>query len=247
MAALLAFSDGIDIAFHRDELARTGRTQVRDVLTTDSARRLRALLDATPWGLVWRGKGQLTPDLIRAERLGTIDAARARAIQQALLAAMAGGDYAFCYSTYPLVQALLEGWNPGGPHEQLLIDLNNHEVLDLVRAISGIPDIVKADGQATLYRPGHFLARHDDAEPDRGRRIAYVLSLSGDPGGAPWRPEWGGMLQFLDDDGSPRDTILPRFNALNLFTVPQPHHVTSVASFAPATRFAVTGWFRDRI
>ena len=171
---------------------------------------------------------------------------RAQSIQQRLREAMAGGDYAFCYSTYPLVQALLEHWAPGGPHEQLLADINQPAVLDLIRRVTATPGLVKADGQATLYRPGHFLARHDDSEASKGRRVAYVLNLCGDPDGAPWRPEWGGMLQFLTDAGAPDETLLPRFNALNLFRVPQPHHVTSVASFAPLTRFAVTGWFRDR-
>ena len=243
---LIELSPDIDIAAATAAFARTGRVRIAPFLTDTSARRLRDLLQrSTSWGLVWRAGGT-APELIRADALGAVTADRARTIQDQLRVSMAGGDYAYCYSTYPLVQALLERWSPDGPHEQLLADLNQPAMLDLIRAVTAIPDLVKADGQATLYRPGHFLARHDDSEPARGRRVAYVLNLCGDPDGAPWRPEWGGMLQFLTNDGSPDETLLPRFNALNLFRVPQPHHVTSVASFAPLTRFAVTGWFRDR-
>ena len=245
--ALIQVSPTIDRATVSATFARTGRARIANFLTDASARRVRDLLErGTPWSLVWRA-GDLPPEVIRAEALPAVTPDRARSMQAALRTAMAARDYAFCYSTYPLVQALLERWAPGGPHEQLLTDLNQPALLDLIRRVTAIPDLVKADGQASLYRPGHFLARHDDAEPAKGRRVAYVLNLCGDPDGDPWRPEWGGMLQFLTDAGDPDETLLPRFNALNLFAVPQPHHVTSVASFAPSTRYAVTGWFRDRI
>lgn len=246
-AALIELSPDIDLASAATTFARTGRAQIAPFLTHASALRLRDLLEhGTPWSLVWRA-GEPAPEVIRAEAIASVTPDRARVIQSALATAMAARDYAFCYSTYPLVQALLERWAPGGPHEQLLTDLNHPALLDLIRQVTVIPDLVKADGQATLYNRGHFLARHDDAEPAKGRRVAYVLNLCGDPDGAPWRPEWGGMLQFLDHAGEPDETLLPRFNALNLFAVPQPHHVTSVASFAPISRYAVTGWFRDRI
>ena len=244
---LIELSPDIDIAAAAATFARTGRLRISPFLTDASARRLRDLLEqSTPWGLVWRAGGS-DPEVIRGEALASVSSDRARAIQRRLASSIAGRDYAFCYSTYPLVQALLEQWAPGGPHEQLLADLNQPALLDLVRQITAIPDLVKADGQATLYNRGHFLARHDDSEPSKGRRVAYVLNLCGDPDGAPWRPEWGGMLQFLTEDGQPDETLLPRFNALNLFRVPQPHHVTSVTAFAPPTRFAVTGWFRDKL
>ena len=246
-ASLIEVSPDADFAAAATSFARTGRARIASFLTDASARRIRDLLErATPWSLVWTA-GHGPPEVIRPSDLGALTPDRARAIQSALAAAMASGDYAFCYSTYPLVQALLERWAPGGPHEQLLTDFNHPDLLDRIRTLTAIPDLVKADGQATLYRPGHFLARHNDSEPAKGRRVAYVLNLCGDPDGAPWRPEYGGMLQFLTDAGDPDETLLPRFNALNLFAVPQDHHVTSVAAFAPATRYAITGWFRDRI
>jgi Rps23 Pro-64 3,4-dihydroxylase Tpa1-like proline 4-hydroxylase len=35
---------------------------------------------------------------------------------------------------------------------------------------------------------------------------------------------------------------VPRFNALNVFAVPQPHAVSIVAPFAVGARCSVTGW-----
>jgi Rps23 Pro-64 3,4-dihydroxylase Tpa1-like proline 4-hydroxylase len=40
--------------------------------------------------------------------------------------------------------------------------------------------------------------------------------------------------------------FIPRFNALNLFTVPQRHNVSAVPPVAPVDRFSITGWFGDK-
>lgn len=61
-----------------------------------------------------------------------------------------------------------------------------------------------------------------------------------------WRPDFGGYLLFLNEDGDIEQGFRPRFNALNLFAVPQKHCVSYVPPFAPMGRFAITGWFRDR-
>jgi Rps23 Pro-64 3,4-dihydroxylase Tpa1-like proline 4-hydroxylase len=61
-----------------------------------------------------------------------------------------------------------------------------------------------------------------------------------------WHPDWGGMLQFFQDDGTPRDAWAPQFNSLVLFDVAHVHSVTFVAPFAKTPRFAVTGWFRTK-
>ena len=52
--------------------------------------------------------------------------------------------------------------------------INSETMLGLVREVTGIRTIVKADAQATLYAPGHFLTRHNDAADEKlNRRIAY--------------------------------------------------------------------------
>ena len=61
---------------------------------------------------------------------------------------------------------------------------------------------------------------------------------------APSRPDWGGILQFLDRDGHVADGYVPVFNALNIFRVPQLHNVSSVVPFAGHARLSITGWFR---
>ena len=53
-------------------------------------------------------------------------------------------------------------------------------------------------------------------------------------------------MLFHDADGHVAEGYVPRFNALNLFTVPQTHSVSQIASFVTASRYAITGWVRGK-
>lgn len=221
--------------------AQTGRVQIRDVLTEETARNLHQLVSRqTEWGLAWHA-GADGPHNVPAPELRKMPQAEQAAIQQKLQAALKGRDYGFLYAQYPMVWAYLQGWAPGGPHEAVVELINDDPLMALVRDVTNMRDLIKADAQATLYAPHHFLAMHDDSHVAEGWRVAYVLNLCAED----WRPEWGGYLNFYDDEGDIIQGFKPRFNALNLFRVPQRHAVSYVPPFAPHARFAITGWFRN--
>tara|TARA_R110000737_G_scaffold165786_1_gene193116 strand:- start:456 stop:1148 length:693 start_codon:yes stop_codon:yes gene_type:complete len=118
--------------------------------------------------------------------------------------------------------------------------LNTDNTLNLIREITSMPALAYADGQATRYRRGDFLTRHIDNIPGETRKIAYVLGLTEN-----WHPDWGGLLQFFEKDGTPTRSWSPAFNSLTLFNVDQVHSVTSIAQFALKNRYSITGWFRS--
>ncbi len=218
--------------------AKEGRIQIRDILTNQTARTIQQiLLRQTKWGLAWRS-GEDGPHAVRQAELPD----RATAIYKAVGDAAHAGSYTFAYAQYPLVEAYLEKWDTDGPHDLLLEHINAAPFMELVREITGIKELVKADAQATLYAPNHFLGVHDDSHVMEGWRVAYVLNLSIEE----WKPEWGGYLLFHDEDDDIVAGYKPRFNSLNLFRVPLKHSVTFVPPFAPIGRLALTGWFRDR-
>lgn len=224
------------------QFQRDGRLQVRDVLTQAAAETIHEILmHATPWGVAWQA-GEEGPNSVRAAALRAEPAGQQQAIAMATNAAMQRGDYAFQFAQYPILDAYLGGWATGGPHDLLLEHINSDDFLDFIREVTGIDTIRKGDAQATLYAPGHFLALHTDSHVGEGWRVAYVLNFCREP----WRPDWGGFLNFFDDDGDIVAGYRPRFNALNMFTVPCAHSVSYVPPFAPVGRFAITGWFRDQ-
>ncbi|APE28516.1 2OG-Fe(II) oxygenase [Aurantiacibacter gangjinensis] len=242
--ALFALNPDLDRAALAREFAAKRRMQVRNILTDETARTLRDILaHGTEWGVTvqagrdgqpksWRGREVRDPAVGRevVEQVKATDRAAAQ------------GDYAFRLNRYSLVEGLQQGWDPGGPMEVLLEHLNAPEFMQLMRDISGMDDLAKADGHASLYAPNHFLGRHNDSHVAEGWRIAYVLNLTVDD----WHPDWGGYLVFFDEDGNVETGFKPQFNTLNLFAVPQDHAVTYVPPFAPRGRYAISGWLRDR-
>lgn len=230
----------LDRAALAARFASDRRIQIRDVLTEPTAKTIQHILAReTPWGLAWQA-GTEGPHGLRREQVAALQPAQGQAISQKIANAMRARDYAFAYSHYPMLDAYKAGWAPGGPHDLLIEHINAEPFMDLVRDVTGMPDLVKADAQATLYGPGQFLSIHDDSHVAEGWRVAYVLNF----GLTDWRPEWGGYLLFHDEEGDVIAGYRPRFNALNLFAVPQAHSVSYVAPFAPAGRYAITGWFR---
>ncbi|MEM9839009.1 MAG: 2OG-Fe(II) oxygenase family protein [Pseudomonadota bacterium] len=115
--------------------------------------------------------------------------------------------------------------------------LSGPSVLAAMSKLCG-SELTAVSAQATRYRPGQWLTRHRDDPQGESRQIAYVLSLT-----AGWHPDWGGLLQFFEDDGTPKDAWSPGLGSLSLFDVRHVHSVTYVAPYAAAPRLSVTGWF----
>ena len=242
MKTLFELNPALDRAALAARFAATGRVQIRDVLTPESAREiLTVLARATRWGMAV-GAGDEKPRSFRAAE--TRDPQGQQALQQAARRAeehSARGEYGFRFAHYPILTALQEGWDPGGPHEVLLEHINAPDFMQLACDVTGL-DLAKADGQATLFAPTHYLGRHIDSHVAEGWEVAYVLNLARDD----WHPDWGGYLLFLDEEGDVIEGFRPRFNALNLFRVPTAHLVSYVPPFAPMGRIAVTGWLRSK-
>lgn len=231
-----------DPAPWRTLLQRDGRMQVDNFLQPTVAERLRACLQTeVPWTLALRD----------ADGARTIDHATCVAMDdtqmQALLARSASvspehessyeARFRFAYDSYMMVRAYQEDRDPGLLLHRVLELFNTPDYLALMHALTGDARVRRVNAQATRYRRGHFLRYHTDIDSNEGRLYAYVLNLSRD-----WHADWGGLLQFIDDDGRVLDTLLPRWNTLSLFAVPAGHAVSLVAPWAAADRLAITGW-----
>lgn len=224
------FAPREDWAVGAARFAEEGRLRLRDALPEAQAQAWHGVLAQAGYALMLTRGGQgtvLTPDA-----LAQLTPAAREGLQRELHEAASQG-----------VGFLYEGHQLRGSHDPalraILAAVNAPETLERVRTLTGFGDITHADGQATRYRGGHFLTRHRDDLSGQARRVAYVLSLT-----ARWHPDWGGLLQFFEDDGTPRDAWVPGWNVLSLFDVRHVHSVTYVAPFAGGPRLSVTGWFR---
>jgi Rps23 Pro-64 3,4-dihydroxylase Tpa1-like proline 4-hydroxylase len=226
----------LDAAALAGDYARNGRLQIRDLLVPDDAARIRRALADTPFSIAFNEGSAV-------HRLSPDDAARLSREQVAAMMAgigrRAADQFQYLYEYDPIFVRYFAQGHPWMPLFEAYEFLNSAPMLDFLRTVTGLRDIRWADAQATCYRAGHFLKSHDDINRQERRLAAYVLNLTPD-----WPRDWGGFLQFFDEDGNVAQGYRPQMNAINLFTVPAPHSVEMVAMFATAPRLSITGWLR---
>jgi len=233
----ITLASGLRAADYRAIYERDGVVQIEGVFPPAVADFLAGVLErGTSWSLVHSGPaGEHV--ILRREAL---EAAGAEEMRKRLteVARRASRGFGYVYLVYPMIDAYLDGRDPGHPLHALTEFLNSPEFMAFAHAVTGEP-VVKVDAQATHYRPGHFLTLHDDRGVGE-RRAAYTIGLT-----RAWRPDWGGQLLFHDARGDVSRGFAPRFNVLTLFKVPMSHSVAPVAPYAAAPRLTITGWLRD--
>lgn len=231
-------NNDINLNHYRQVLVQNTRVQIPDFLQADAAETLRhCLLNETPWALAERSDG-LSHTIAATEYSAMTDQQRADLMAKSY--EKAKHEFQFSYDSYMMVKAVTEGWTFNALHAVLEF-LNSPEFLVFARRLSGEPGINAVTAQGTRYRPGQFLTRHQDEEVKEGRVCAFVINLTKN-----WDSDWGGLLQFHDNDKRLIDTFVPYWNHLSLFRVPQPHSVSLVSPWALEPRLAITGWFLAR-
>lgn len=240
MGAPLRIDPTLDASTMTSAFKRFGRLHIPAFLTPDSALALhRRLADETLWVCsTLTGGANADVPVEMLEALSPADYARF------LAAAHAEASHGFHYLFDSVrISTPLEKGQPLEPEYRAVAEfLNGPAFLGFVRALTGDDRCRYVDSQATRYLPGHYLTEHDDIKPGFGRLYAYVLNLTPD-----WRADWGGLLNFMDEDGHVAEAYRPGFNALNIFRVPQLHAVSAVAPFAVGARLSITGWIRDAV
>jgi len=231
---------GLNPALDAHELAGAyrakGRIQIRDLLGEESAAAVLAALEGVPWGLAFNeGANVVQLDADAVAKLSREQAAQI----MAGVHERARSGYQFLYAYYPLLTAYFTPGTERLPIYDAFEFINSAPFLDFIRTVTGLANIRWADGQATLFRAGHFLKYHTDESPKETRLAAYVINMT-----KGWGRDWGGFLQFFDERYDVEQAFRPVFNAINIFTIPADHSVSMVSSYAPGNRLSITGWFR---
>jgi len=228
-----------DTALLAQAFQRSGRIHIPEIFTAETAARIAQCLHReTPWFFTFN-RGLKSENFSLQEWAALGPKALAEINHHVLSNASEG--FQFLYNNYRIEnEANRRNW-PDLFLNKLHAHLNSEPFLIFARAVTGFDDIAEVDAQATLYRVGHFLTQHADDKPGERRRAAYVLNFT-----PVWRPDWGGILNFIDENGHVAEGYTPAFNALNVFKVPQNHAVSIVAPFAIEGRYSITGWMKHR-
>jgi SM-20-related protein len=218
------------------EFRRDQRILIDNVLRPEVAERIRAICaEKVAFDYVYFLNGAVR---VTGEReMAAFDAATKAQISQDLMRnATDGIGYLYCGYVMDQTRADADG------DLRYLYDvyeyLNSRDLLDFIEQVAGRRDLVRADAQYTRYSAGQYLTRHRDDIEGTTRRLAYVFGFT-----RRWHPDWGGLLHFYEDDGTPRDAWMPAFNRLSLFDIRHVHSVSYVTPFAGEARLSLTGWF----
>jgi Rps23 Pro-64 3,4-dihydroxylase Tpa1-like proline 4-hydroxylase len=222
----------------RSAFRTAGRLHIPDFLDPEGAEALHHhLLQEVEWSYFLFSRNHLWE--VPPEKRSLYSPEQDRALAE--LAHSAGREgYAFLYETNRLTtrrdDGALQRAQPDGLLKTFGAFLNSPSFIDFVRRLTAAGDIEWVEATATRFREGHFLAFHDDSCTG-SRRIAYVINLTRE-----WRPEWGGLLEFMSSTGHIAEAYVPRFNSLNIFQVPMAHAVSCVSPSAGGPRLAISGW-----
>jgi Rps23 Pro-64 3,4-dihydroxylase Tpa1-like proline 4-hydroxylase len=235
----LVLNPTLDPEAFQSVLADRGRVHIPELLEPKAAVALhRSVVEETPW--------RRTQILAGGERvsfhLNAFNAQPAawRAEVEKGVLERAAHDFQYVFDNYNVAEEIEAGRRLGLGSDAIYDFINGAPFLDFLRRLTGDERVAYCDAQITRYTAGQFLREHDDDLEGRNRLYAYVLGLTPE-----WKPDWGGLLLFLDAKGDVVQGFAPRFNALNLFKVPAQHCVSAVSSFCPAARYSITGWVRS--
>ena len=224
----------LDLNALRAEFAKDGRIRVKNVLAPGIAEGVAAEMMDLPYQLFCAtGQGVAVLDPAEVTRW---DRTQQAAFQREMLEAASRAE-GFAYFGYRMT----ESWQAGAPDTALgrfHTALKSDEVMTAIRTITNASTFDNLFAQATDYRPGHYLTRHLDDPKGEHRKFAFVWGFT-----KPWAPDWGGLLQYFDNQNLPTFSYSPGFNTLDLFDVRHVHSVTLIAPFARNPRHAVSGWF----
>lgn len=238
MGIKFTLDGAIDPAALRADYERCGRVTIAPFLPQPQAEALyHQLRGRTDWHKVINSGDAKVFELDRATQ-ASLDPEQARALDEAVYAG-ARHDFQYRYETIRVPDDDEARAGSSDLVAAFARFMSSGPTRDVLRTIIGDHEIRFADAQATAFSPGDFLTRHDDAVPLKNRSAAYVMSLNPE-----WRIEWGGLLLMHDADGSGAAAIVPGFNRLNLFAVPQMHSVSEVTRATPFRRYSITGWLR---
>lgn len=233
-----ALADGALVAQAANILAQAGRVHVPAVFPEATARTLAGACRDAAWSIGFKGQGA-NYDL-PAHQASMLDVGQRIELAKVIYA-QAESEFQYLFDSYRISDEVEAGRLKQGVFAEFFAALNAPEMIAVWRAITGDARIEYLDAQATRYRPGHFLTEHDDDQAGKDRLFAYVINLT-----PAWRADWGGLLMFMAEDGHVAEAFTPRWNALNILKVPQPHAVSVVAPFARGARYSITGWMRSR-
>lgn len=226
----------------RDEFRDTGMVVIKDYLNPEWAEAIYTCMqEQTPWDLTYDaadGRGQVR---LNHRKVSKMPAKRLNKIRPRITSEKDYFDkFHYIHDVFWMRLAWKQGLKPVLYHK-VAAALSSPQYVELMRGISGFPNVATVDCAASRYMPGHFLSAHNDG-PVEDKLVAHVMGFT-----KGWQDDWGGQLTFCDEQGNNRIQRTPSFNTLVMFKIPRTHYVAKVSQEATLPRYSIYGWLRTSL
>lgn len=224
-----------DLHNYADELAQQGFVSIPEFLTKPFAEQLhQAIVSHKKWEMATLVEGKAF--IAGVDEFNNLSAQKRASFIQQVIRYAADNDFQYVYDYVRLV-----GHNASySDYLAPFVDFwQSSENLTLLSTLAGATSLLEIDAQLTRYAAGHFLKHHDDTGSYSGstRKLAYVLNMT-----PTWRADHGGILHLQDEHWQIKQSFVPAYNTLIVFSVPTNHHVSQVANYCTRSRYSITGW-----
>ena len=231
----IALNSDIDPKDFAAILQDKGRVQIHNFFSQDSATRLCNLLEQNKTWYLAYNEGDNYYESSMQEFYNMAPHLKQRFMTN--IYSRAGTAFQYLFQQYYITQAIEKGEEKGHPLHVMHDFVNADPFMNFMKNLTGEKEIRFIESFASSYGPGHFLTNHDDTHDKNDRVVAYTIGMTKN-----WQKDWGGHLAFFDDIGNVKEALLPSFNTLSVFLIPQAHAVQFVAPFAQANRVSFLGW-----
>ena len=112
----------------------------------------------------------------------------------------------------------------------------SNDFRDFLRAVSGEKDGEPRGLHARWLNREKFMADSALAANRPDCKLYFSMDVT-----RTWRPNWGGQLMFLDDDGEIEEAWAPAFNRLNIYSGSARHFINYVAPYEGGLALSICG------
>ena len=235
--AVFGVNPSLDREALRQEFQEKGRVRIPHFLHPDMAQLLlQCLTTDLSWGISYND-GPNARHIPRDQIDDIPDVERNQLMAQIIERARRQVQYA--YAEAPLAQTYRPEQDDKHAAHRALEFFNSNVMMQLISDITMMEGGLISYAMASSFQPSHFFTLHNDRDPEGARRFGFFLDMT-----SVWRPDWGGVITFFDDEGQITESFNPLFNSFLLYDIKEHYSVSVVAPYANGARFSLNGWYR---
>jgi Rps23 Pro-64 3,4-dihydroxylase Tpa1-like proline 4-hydroxylase len=233
----ITINENLDPKEIKKDFSPKGRVHIKNFFGDKIAERIyTCLATKTPWQFTYNDGNDvhyLTPNDLK-KMIGRRHSELSTNIYN-----RAKDQFQFAQQDYPLTVSFEKQTHPDIYLYKVHEFLNSKAFLSFAEKVTGVKKISKAETQAVFFTREQFYCQNDGTNGNDNNKVGFHLGFSKE-----WRPDWGGYHNFFNEDGNIELGLMPDFNTLTLFKLPQIQSISHIPPYAGTPKFGIHGYLQ---